>query len=356
MRLGVSVYPAELDAARDTLDRASRAGATVVFTSLHIPEDDAAGVRERAQHLAGLAAGAGLALIADVSPRVCAAFGERPWPVLRDLGIARVRLDDGYDVEKTAAISREIAVSVNASTTSAAELAVALSAARSKRPVLALHNYYPRRWTGLSTAFVADSARSWHDAGFELGGFISGDGLRRGPLRDGLPTIEDLRDADPLVQFLTLEGLGCDVGVIGDPALRSDTWDRVGDYVRAGVVALPVDLVPGVTQAMATALAEVDANRPDPAAHLVRLQHSRARLANVELPVTGGQPRARGSVTVDLASAGRYRGEIGLARTDLPPDESVAVVGRIPPASLGLVDLIAGSQPLRLLPRRGTRS
>lgn len=372
MTLGVSVFPAELDVARGTLAAASEAGAGTVFTSLHIPEDDPAMVRKRAAAIAGLAHDRGMNLIADVEPRVTAAFGDDPWTVLRDLGVTRVRLDDGYTLEESARIARVLPVAFNASTVVPAQAAQA--AVPGSRPAsgtggsaeprpsdpddpsaaLALHNYYPRTWTGLSEKAVRDSARDWHEAGQLVGAFLSGDARRRGPLRAGLPTIEDLRDADPLVQLLVLEDCGCDQVLVGDPALAAGTWRRIGRWIRQRVLEVPVVLDTGqpIGPALATALAAPDDTRPDDAQYLVRLRGSRARLRDMDLTgLRGGEPRPRGSLTVELDAAGRYRGEIALTRADLPGDPWVAVLGRVPAASRRLVDLAGGDQRLALSPR-----
>lgn len=48
-------------------------------------------------------------------------------------------------------------------------------------------------------------------------------------------------------------------------------------------------------------------NRPDAAEVLIRLEHSRERVAGMLRPEVGGQPRPAGSVAVELASMGRCK-------------------------------------------------
>ncbi len=375
MALGVSVFPAELDIARDTLEAASALGARTIFTSLHIPEDDPATIRERARLIAGWARERDMGLVADVSPLVTVAFGPDPWTDLRDLGVTRVRLDDGYTLEESARIARTLPIALNASSVVASEAARVLGAPAGTLPedsdedagrprahpddpaaALALHNYYPRRWTGLSEDSVRDSARQWHQAGQLIGAFLSGDAQRRGPLRTGLATVEDLRDADPVVQLLVLEECGCDQVFVGDPALTPDTWRRLGEWTHDRLLDLPVfvDVRQPVPPCLAAALFTPDATRPDSAQYLVRFQGSRARLSGIDLSgLHGGMPRPRGSLTVELDAAGRYRGEIALTRADLPADPWVAVLGRVAPSSIRLVDLAGGSQRVVLSTPRG---
>ncbi len=354
--LGVSAFLSEMDHSRATLEVAHQAGARTVFTSLHIPEDKPSELWDVARTLGAWARELGLGLIADVSPRIRASLGEAPWSALAEVGVSRVRLDDGYSPATMAEIADVLPIAVNASTVDPATLARALAAApidpvRDGVPsVIALHNYYPRRWTGLSLHVVADSVREWHEVGLTLGAFVSGDDVRRGPLREGLPTVEDLRDADPLVQILALESAGCDDILVGDPSMRAETWERVGAYLNGGAVEIPVVLASGLPANLAVALREEDVTRPDEAAHLVRFQGSRARMTGIELPTEGGQERPRGSVTIELDASGRYRGDLALTRTDLPADERVAVIGHMALSSDGLIDVIGPSRPVRLRP------
>ncbi|WP_375334733.1 phospho-sugar glycosidase domain-containing protein [Curtobacterium sp. MCLR17_044] len=83
----------------------------------------------------------------------------------------------------------------------------------------------------------------------------------------------------------------------------------------------------GVHRAVIEALTVPDRNRSDAAEAMIRLEHSRERFAGLPLPEVGGQPRPAGSVTVQLASAGRYCGDVAIALRDLPADSRVAVLG-----------------------------
>ena len=68
MRLGASAYLAHAPLAGPTFGAAAEAGATLAFTSLHIPEHSPAGARSAETALVSAAASAGLSVVADVSP------------------------------------------------------------------------------------------------------------------------------------------------------------------------------------------------------------------------------------------------------------------------------------------------
>ena len=71
MKLGISIYPG-LDADREQslqfLKNAAALGYKRVFTSLHLPESDAATLRNDAIYLFSFADQLGMEVIADISP------------------------------------------------------------------------------------------------------------------------------------------------------------------------------------------------------------------------------------------------------------------------------------------------
>jgi len=176
--------------------------------------------------------------------------------------------------------------------------------------------------------------------------------VRRGPLGEGLPTVEAHRNVQPLFQAVAVVDAGVDDVYVGDPALTEHSWSRLGSFVRDDVVALDGVAARGVHTSVFAALAVPDRDRPDAAEATIRLEHSRERLAGLPLPEVGGQPRPARSVTVQLASAGRYCGEVAIVLRESPIDDRVAVLGRVP-AQLTTVRLQADLQYFSI--RLGTR-
>ncbi|KQO65171.1 MupG family TIM beta-alpha barrel fold protein [Curtobacterium sp. Leaf261] len=324
MRLGASGYLAHADLAASTFSAAAEAGATLAFTSLHIPEDDPESARAVATAVVGAAAASGLAVVADVSPNTARLLGDSPWEFLRSIGIARVRIDFGFSVESIRAIATVLPIALNASTLRAADFAPFADL-----DIELIHNFYPREWTGLALSSVASSVAVARSFGWRVGAFVAGDSVRRGPLGEGLPTVEAHRSASPLAQAVALVDAGVDDVYVGDPALSSHSWSRLGSFVSSGLIVLDGLAAPGLDPLVLEALALPDRNRVDAAEALIRFEQSRSRFAGLPLPVVGGQARPRGSVTMQSASAGRYCGEVAVVLRDLPGDERVAVVGRV---------------------------
>ncbi|SDR08395.1 hypothetical protein SAMN02800687_3654 [Curtobacterium sp. UNCCL20] len=324
MRLGASAYLAHAPLAGPTFSAAAEAGATLEFTSLLIPEDSPAGARAVATAIVSAAASAGLSVVADVSPNTARLLGNSPWEFLRSIGVARVRIDFGFSVAEIRSIAAVLPIALNASTLRAADLEPFADL-----DVELIHNFYPREWTGLALSSVASSVAVARQFGWRVGAFIAGDSVRRGPLGEGLPTVEEHRAMPPLFQALGLVDAGVNDVYVGDPALTDLSWSRLGSFVRDDLVVLDGTAAPGVHPEVIEALAVPDRNRTDAAEAMIRLEHSRERFAGLPLPEVGGQPRPAGSVTVQLASARRYCGEVAITLRDLPADDRVAVVGML---------------------------
>ncbi|WP_426725269.1 MupG family TIM beta-alpha barrel fold protein [Curtobacterium flaccumfaciens] len=147
--MGASAYLAHGPLAGPTFAAAAAAGATLAFTSLHIPEDSPSGARAAATAIVSAAASSGLSVVADVSPNTARLLGDSPWEFLRSIGVARVRIDFGFTVPEILSIAAVLPIALNASTLRAADLAPFADL-----DVELIHNSYPREWTGLALSSV----------------------------------------------------------------------------------------------------------------------------------------------------------------------------------------------------------
>ena len=312
------------------IERARRAGATMAFTSMHIPEEEGVDYRRDARHLLGMLHDAGMSLIVDVGPETCEKLGCSRIEDLADLGITYVRLDYGFSPEETVRLSRMFHIVCNASTVTKAELTAWRAAGADLSRFAACHNYYPKQFTGLTLEDVRAMNERLAAFGFEAIGFVPGDGDLRGPLHEGLPTVEAHRGRRDDVVLNMLEmafAAGCDTVLVGDPGLSARGWERFSQ-VSAGYVELACSLDEGYGYL----LGQVHHDRPDSSAHIIRSQESRTSLkpsAAIAADTHAGCARPRGSIAVSNSKYLRYEGELEIARVDLPGDARMNVVGRV---------------------------
>jgi hypothetical protein len=347
---GISIYLSDLGAAERACADARRQGFELLFTSLHIPEEDGSAMPRLLRELGSIAQRNHLRLVADIAGQSLSALGLTASSAgdLRGWGVHGLRIDDGMPPEQIAELSRALPVSLNASTLDGAHVD-ALSAAGVDLTMLeAIHNYYPKPSTGLDVDFLTRRNQLLHERRIEVGGFVAADGVRRGPIGRGLPTLEKHRDVHPLAAAIDLAELGADHIYLGDPGLRARSAEQWARYLADQTIDLTVALVGDIPAAVRDRLRHTDTNRPDPGRDLIRLRNSRDALRGVPIAPSNTAPRPIGSVGIDNDRGGRYRGEISIALTDLPADPTTNVLGTVADTDLALLTAVGPDQLLAL--------
>ena len=319
MKTGISIYlSSPLQDIERTIERGAAAGARYAFTSLHIPEDGGAAYADKVRHVLSLLSARGIALIADVGPRTCDLLGLERIEDLRDLGLEYLRFDYGFSAQRVAELSGVFRIVVNASTVSSDEIASWREAGADVTRFAACHNFYPKPYTGLALEDIARVNLRLAALGFEIMAFVPGDANVRGPVFEGLPTVEAQRGRASKVALNMLElahGADCDIVLVGDPDL-SDAGSAQFAQVSAGYVDLQCELEPGY----AYVRGQIHHDRPDSSVLIFRSQESRTTLKpdSVSTDAGAGLPRKAGSIAVSNSGYGRYEGELEIARVDLP--------------------------------------
>ena len=334
-RLGYSVYLSTFGGQQNLLAPLAGSGA-LVFLSLHISEEFGPEYCRQAEEACRWLAGRGFQIVADVSVKTREMFGEPDLLKLaRRLGVWALRIDYGLEQEEIEALAREIPIVLNASTTDP-EKAAAI--AQGGKLVMAMHNFYPRPETGLDEAFLLESTRRLQAAGLKALGFLPGDRTLRGPIGEGLPTLEAHRGMLPSACYADLVlRFGLDGVFLGDPDLSEGERERIDAFCTDGILRVPAALAAGYE----SLYDRVFTNRPDAPAGLVRFAESRV-YSCIGGPVEPENcvGRSRGSVTMDNRCYGRYSGEVQLTRTDYPADSRVNVIGHVPAEAMLLADCI----------------
>lgn len=351
MRTGVSLYLSTgADDNAMIVEKAVRAGATLAFTSLQIPEEAGIDHVREACQLLGLCHEAGLPLMADVSPKTLSLLGCSTMRDLIDLGIDHIRLDYGFTPAQVVELSQDFHVVFNASTITRNVVRSWRSAGADLSRFDACHNFYPKPLTGLALSAVARTNRWLADLGLGTMAFVPGDGTLRGPLHEGLPTVEAHRGAtgDAIaLAALELADADTDVVLVGDPDLAGATWDRMAQLsadelvLRARVDAGWEDVVSGLHH-----------DRPDSSEYVIRSQESRgyAAVGGHAYEAIASSPRPLGSISVGNVGYARYAGELEIARRDLSCEPRVNVIGQVIDEDLPFLEHVRAGRGFRILP------
>ena len=342
--LGYSLYLSTFAAQCPALRGLADSGAPV-FLSLHISEEFDASFCARAEEACHALADMGYRIIADVSVKTVAQFGCTDLTELAEkLRLWALRIDYGFSVSEIQAMAEKMPIVLNASTTTV-EAARAIAAKGGC--VMAMHNFYPRPETGLDEDYFREITESLRQAGLKVLAFIPGDARKRGPVFEGLPTLEAHRHILPSAAFADLAlNYGLEAIFVGDPGISRTEIDRIDRFCREGILSIPCE----IQDPWQYLYDQVFTCRIDSPKRLVRFQES--RIYSCQGPTTEPAncvPRTRGSLTIDNLRYGRYSGEIMLIRSDLPADDRVNVIGHVPENALLLLDLIGRGRKFTLV-------
>lgn len=366
MKTGCSLY---LGSGEETnayvIEYARAAGMDCAFTSFQIPEECKLGLQElqaRALCLLRSCEEASLGLIVDISPTTLGMLGLSSIEELDELGVTCIRLDCGFSDAQVVELSHRFRIAFNASTTSLSQVRAWERAGADLSRFCACHNYYPKPLTGLSTAYVREVNGSFRLLGVETAAFIPGDGRAqapdhglRGPLYEGLPTIEEHRGqrAQVVRNALSLfHEAHADRVFVGDPNLSDAGWDALSE-LAAGYITVPAELVRGFEFLDGV----VQRDRSDSSSYVLRSTASRSdkqlsgrlREAVSALPNDCfGKERTAGSICISSGEYGRYAGELEIMRQDVPGDRRVAVIGRVCPEYRALIPFLTHGMGARL--------
>ncbi len=327
----------DLGRAVEYVAAASRLGYRKVFTSLHITEQDPSEGAGFIGEITSACRGLGLDVVADVSPRAFEAMGATPTDLgpLAALGLSGIRLDFGYGIDEISAMTRgasALAIVLNASTVDEKWLSSFAARGADLSRVQACHNYYPRPETGLSMDFVVAKAGLLRRYGIPVWAFLPSGCGRRGPLHEGLPTVEQHRWSLISASASAYLATGAaDVLLFGDPFASTEELGVLSRLWLGGSIPLRVRLAPGVTEEeRAIVFGGRHRNRTDAAELAVRSSTSRGYAGKG--PAIGPRmcaARPAFTVTIDNHLYLRYSGELQITAADLPPDTRVNVVGRV---------------------------
>lgn len=319
-----------------------------IFTSLHIPEDDATLYAKRLRELGQIAQEMNMKLMVDISGEALkrAGFSFQQLDEILAIGVTGLRMDYAISNKEIAEASKQLTIGLNASTITENDVKELKNFHADFRNFEAWHNYYPRPETGLSSRFFNEKNTWLKQSGFKVFAFVPGNEQRRGPLYEGLPTLEKHRNENPFFAALDLaENFQVDGIYIGDPQLSSRTINQFKAYENEQVLAIEVA---DSGSAYYPLILGNHINRQDEARDVIRSAQARFKKVETIKPETVME-RKIGSATIDNVNYGRYMGEIQVTKKDLPGNQKINVVGHVVPADCSLLKLIGAGRNFKLI-------
>ncbi|HEY2493092.1 MAG TPA: MupG family TIM beta-alpha barrel fold protein [Paenibacillus sp.] len=339
----VSLTEQSVDKTIEYLKFMHQNGFDSIFTSLQIPEEDPSALLDPLSRIGGFAGDHDMMLMVDVSPRT---FRHFSIPELRESGVTGLRIDTGMENSEISALTQDWLVALNASTIDEAFLADLRELQADFSSLEAWHNYYPRPETGLEWDSFKKKNEWLQSQGLTVAAFIPGDGELRGPLHEGLPTLEQHRHQSPFASYLELQyEAAVDHVVIGDLSVSEWTMQQFISWNEGTVVVGVRDQRPSHIWK------ELHHNRPDIARDVIRSEDARSYF-NGSIEPDNCVERPIGTLTLDNDNYKRYKGEFQVVLKPLPADDRVNVIGYVIDQDLPLMSFLQKYRyPFKLLVR-----
>ncbi|MBU3114099.1 DUF871 domain-containing protein [Clostridium lacusfryxellense] len=308
-------------------------GFDTIFTSLHIPEANYEKAVEEFKVIVAEANNLSMSIIADISPRaftyLCADMNNLK--SIKDMGLQGVRVDFGFSPKQISNFTNNkfgLKIEINASTVTE-RFFVELEEYNPNYEMLqSCHNYYPRLNTGLSINTFNKKNKMLKKRNIKISAFVPSLINKRGPIYEGLATLEKHRFLSPYVAAKELFALGMDNIIFGDSIPSDDELRSVGD-INENILELRVNLNNCSSIERKIIFDNIHENRPDSAEDVIRSTNSRVDLHGGTIYPHDNTTRTIGSITIDNKDYLRYSGELQICKKTLPQDDRVNVVGNI---------------------------
>ena len=329
------------------LNDAHELGFTRVFTSLHIPEANYNILKIEVSEFFSLAKKYDMDIISDISPNTFKFLDLNNMDLngLSDMGVKTIRIDFGYTEKEISKMSKNpygIKIQLNASTITEEFFENLDRYSPDYKNMDALHNFYPRVGTGISEECMKDKNDILSKRGIEVCAFVGSNNRKRGPLHDGLPSLEDHRGMNVRAASNHLFAMGNIAVFIGDslPGLKElqDLSGLIPDAVELSIKLKECD---NITLRL---LSETYTQREDEARDAIRASESRLILNGDIIKALNTVNKNYGDITIDNENYMRYMGELQILKVGQKSDYRTNVVAAILQKDIYLLKYIKGGK------------
>ena len=314
------------------LEEMKAARQTVAFTSFQLPEHPLE-IADMTR-LVELARSYEVDLIPDIAHKD---LTKENIAALKNAGLSYLRLDEFGDEAFIERCGKAFTLVVNASTFTSREYQL-LERLGFAKQIVACHNYYPKVYSGISLEKFTAINQKLQALGVKVLAFIPGDEPLRGPLHEGLPTVETHRTLDTRLAICELIRAHTDMILVGDTFIHESTQKVMMEF-QEGFVSLkaqvPVELTGKVLR-----------DRIDASDFVYRVLGTRGwAMLGGEVSTT---IRTVGEINQANAGYGRYQGEIEITKESLPSDARQNVIGHLLPSEIAVFKALPEGIGIRL--------
>ncbi|MEK6266191.1 MAG: MupG family TIM beta-alpha barrel fold protein [Clostridium sp.] len=350
MSYGISIYfglDNTMEENIKLLKDAHELGFTRIFTSLHIPEANYSILKTEVREFFKLAKKYNMDIISDISPNTFKFLGLNNMDLngLGDMGVKTIRIDFGYIEEEISKMTQNIygiKIQLNASTITEEFFENLDRYSPNYKNVDALHNFYPRVGTGISEQCMIDKNAILSKRGIKASAFVGSNNRKRGPLYDGLPTLEDHRGIEVREAANHLFALGNKFIFIGDSLPSKKELEDLSE-LNSDAVELCIELkeYDNITLKL---LAETYTQRTDEARDAIRASESRLLIMGDKIKPLNTIDKNYGDITIDNENFMRYMGELQILKANQKLDYRTNIVASVLQKHFYLLKYINGGK------------
>ena len=261
------------------------------------------------------------------------------------LGVTGIRLDEGFTgfEESSMSYNANLKIEINASN-GTKYLDNIISFQANLKNLTACHNFYPRRYTGLSHDYFLSTSQHIKNYGIKLAAFVTSQNANtfsNQTTMEGLPTIENHRTL-PLInqaKELFYSNLIDDV-IIGN-AYASESELKELCLLNKDLITLDIHLEPNLPDMyLDVLLNNLHFNRGDNSEYVIRSTETRIKYKHLDIPAFNTKKINPFDVTVDNNNYNKYKGELHIALKPMENDGNVNVIGRVAPLDTFLLSYV----------------
>lgn len=334
---GISLYPDKRSMTQQInyIQKARKLGYKYVFATMHQPELSMSEQLEFISEIASMVHDYGMSIVVDIRGSFIKEMSQNN--VLshqfKSLQVEAIRID--FEMEPSLLQSiKELGVTevfINSSVVN--EKTVIEYKGYCEEVGLTLkgcHNFYPRPETGLSSVKYLRQEMIFKSLGIENWTFVPNLNNPRGPIFEGLPTLEKHRrmsTSEAALDLLTnygTENILIGDGLADEVSLKSLQEGDIINEITLRIKVFNESLVEPL-------LNKVHPIRMDSGEFQIRLEGIRQMASHSGLAIEPNNTieRGVGSITIDNSGYKRYEGETQIIIKDLPMDERVNVVAQV---------------------------
>ncbi len=347
MSLGISIYFGLDNTFNENmalLNNAIELGYKKIFTSFHVPEANYNEMKRYLEKFFCTAMDYGMEVISDISPNTFKLLGLNSLNLngLKKFVISTLRIDFGFTCEDIVSMinSEKFKIQINASTVTEKFLSELFNHEINYDNLEALHNFYPRKWTGLSEKFIQHKNEILLRKKIKVGAFVGTKNRKRGPLREGLVTLEKHRNLDCEIAANHLIALKNENIFIGDSLPSKEELVSLSK-LKCDAIRLRINLKTQ-DEKIVNALKNVYFSREDESEYVIRASESREILFNCNINPQNTFYKNVGDITLNNEKYLRYAGEINIVKIGHESDERTNVIASILQDDLYLLNYIEG--------------